>query len=401
VYLVSIAGFPNYGDELITAGWLRELARRAPEADVWVDCPHPGPAAVLLDGLHPRARFVDTLWRLCWAAPSEEPWELAGWVQHAINDPGMAPRWAGGIDVLRAADVLHIVGGGYVHARWPRHVGLLAGTVAAAKLSDARAVMTGQGLVPCSDGVATLLAALADRLDVVDVRDEASGELLRAAGAGAVSVSVDDAFLALGPRLASPQVPPEAPRFMLCLQSDMLAVERASLASMALRTLRAWGVMPDSLGIVEGVPRVDREIYDLLAHELRGARFYPFAEVWRDGLPVAPGQTWLSTRFHPHLMAAAAGANGVAISVNPDYYLAKHSSLLAMGSGWTLAQDLAVPELPTGDGFPAEVVRAGHADKMRIADAVYGPRSEPPVTDSEHSLMPTGRGIRLRFGSRS
>lgn len=76
-YLVGPAGHPNYGDEIITAGWLKYLAETAPDATVWVDAHSPGPAQVLLGDLHPRVRFTDTLWRLCWAAPSDDPWQVA------------------------------------------------------------------------------------------------------------------------------------------------------------------------------------------------------------------------------------------------------------------------------------------------------------------------------------
>ncbi|HEU0087777.1 MAG TPA: polysaccharide pyruvyl transferase family protein, partial [Pseudonocardiaceae bacterium] len=132
-YLVGATGYPNYGDELIARGWLRYLARHAPDADVWLDCHSPGPARTLLDGVHPRVRFVDTLWRLCWEAPAgdpADPWEVSAWVQRAVHDPGLAPRWVAGIELLARADVVHVIGGGYVNALWPRHVGLLAGAVA-------------------------------------------------------------------------------------------------------------------------------------------------------------------------------------------------------------------------------------------------------------------------------
>jgi polysaccharide pyruvyl transferase WcaK-like protein len=377
IYLVATAGFPNYGDELITAHWLRQLAERAPDADVWVDCPSPGLAAVLLDGLHPRARFVDTLFRLCWEAPSESPWEVAAFAQQAVDDPGRAPRWAEGVELLRGADVVHLLGGGYLHGEWPRHVGLVAGAVAAIRHSGGRAVATGLGLAPVAEGVAPLLCGLADRFEVVDLRDEASGAVLRAGGVGHARVSCDDAWLGLGPGTSG--VPtnssPDLPEFMLCAQSDMLTVDRSRLAGLILETLRAWRVAPENLGVVEGIPGVDREIYALIEHHIPGARFFPFAHIWRDGLPVAPGQTWLSTRFHPHLMAAAAGASGVAIPVSPDYYLTKHESLIAQGSRWGVAKELTVPDLPTAGGFPAEVVRRQHTAKAELADAVYGPAS--------------------------
>ncbi|QWF80176.1 polysaccharide pyruvyl transferase family protein [Amycolatopsis sp. CA-230715] len=367
-YLVAPTGLPNYGDELIAAMWLRHLAEVAPDADVWVDTHSPGPAAVLLDGLHPRVRFTDTLWRLCWEAPSEEPWEVASWVQAAVHNPGMAPRWHHGIELLATADVVHLVGGGYANAVWPRHIGLLAGAVAAVKRSGGRAAMTGQGLLPVRDETTALLCALADRFDLVDVRDDPSAELL------SVSTGVDDAFLAVRPELYAPA--DDAPEVMLCLQSDLVEGGAAKLAAMALSTLRSWKVAPERIGVVEGVPRVDRDVYALFEQEIPGARFYPFAEIWDGGLPVSPGQTWLSTRFHLHLAAAAGGAPGVAISVRPDYYAVKHRSLAALGSGWTVHEDLAtVPDRPTGSGFDRSAVEDYAAAKRAIANRIY---PEPP-----------------------
>ena len=65
IYLIGTAGHPNYGDELITASWLRELARTFPDAEVWLDSPRPGQASVLFDGIHPGLRCVDTLFHAC------------------------------------------------------------------------------------------------------------------------------------------------------------------------------------------------------------------------------------------------------------------------------------------------------------------------------------------------
>jgi polysaccharide pyruvyl transferase WcaK-like protein len=374
LYLVATPGHPNYGDELIVAGWLRTLAELAPHADVWVDCPSPGNASVLLDGLHPRARFTDTLWRLCWEAPSEAPWEVAAWVQRGVHNVGQAPRWAAGLELLRCADVVHLLGGGYVHAGWPRHIGLLAGAATAAGISGGRAALTGGSVIPVGPHTAPLLAALLERFDLVDLRDRPSRELLRGHGVDQAAHSCDDAFLRL------PE-PPEnaasgAPEFMLCAQADMLELDRARLAELVLATLRAWKVPPGRLGVVECIPGTDREIYDLVEQQIPGARFYPFAEIWRDGLPVAPGQTWLSTRFHPHLVAAAAGARGVAVPVSPEYYGTKHRSLAALGSGWTVLeapeQAGSPPGLPTGDGFPAEVTARCREQKQELATRLYG-----------------------------
>ncbi|MFC5054393.1 polysaccharide pyruvyl transferase family protein [Saccharothrix xinjiangensis] len=392
IYLVGTSGFPNYGDELITATWLRYLATAAPEADVWVDCASPGPATVLLGDLHPRVKFVDTLWRLCWEAPSDEPWEVASWVQHAVEFPGHAPRWVQAIEVLHRADVVHVIGGGYVNAIWPRHVGLVAGAAAAARRSGGRAVMTGQGLYPAAPQATSLLRKLVERFDVVDVRDDASAELLDAAGTENVRKTVDDAFMGLGTHLYSKEE--ELPEFMLCIQSDLIEVPRPALASLVLDTLRSWGATAGDIGFVEGIPRVDREVYGLIEHELPGVRFFPFSDIWRDGLPVRTGQKWLSTRFHLHMVAAAAGASGVAVSVRPDYYATKHRSLIDLGSSWSMTTDVTdVPEPPTAGGYAPELLAKYRETKLDLAGRIYVPPVRPePEPPAEEVPAPVAEG---------
>jgi len=365
-YVVAPVGHPNYGDELIAASWLRELAVMAPDADVWVDTHSPGPAAVLLDGIHPRAKFTDTLWRLCWEAPSEDPWQAAAWVREAVHNPGMMPRLHGGIELLATADVVHVVGGGYINKLWPKQIGLFSGTAAAVERSGGRAAMTGHGLVPACDDVVPLLLSLLDHFEVVEVRDEASAALVD------VQPGLDDAFLGIGPHRY--ETADDQPEVMLCLQSDLVEVGIGKLAGAVLSMLRAWKVPPERVGIVEGVPRVDREVFALLERELPGARFYPFSHIWAHGLPANPRQTWISTRFHVHMLAAAAGASGVAVSINPDYYATKHRSLAALGSNWTVLEDLTqVPDRPSAGGYSADTLERLRKAKVEIAKAVYAP----------------------------
>ncbi|MFW0148710.1 polysaccharide pyruvyl transferase family protein [Mycobacterium sp. smrl_JER01] len=375
-YLIATAGFPNFGDELILRGWLRHLAETAPHATVWVDTHSPGSAQMLVGDAHPKVRFTDTLWRLCWEAPSEDPWEVAAWVQHALGNPGLAPRWHQGIMALRQVDVVHVVGGGYVNRIWPHHVGLLAGAAAAARLSGARAAMTGHGLTPEPAGSGPLLRALIERFTVAEVRDAHSAELLD------IATGIDDAFLCVGrehvvrPRDVWPSGP--LPEVMLCLQSDLSEAGNQSVAGAVLAMLRDWQVSGEDVCVVEGIPRVDREVYALIEHELPGAMFYPFADVWEKGLPVSGDQVWISTRFHMHMAAAAAGAGGVALAVNQDYYVTKHQSLIDLGSGWTLVADVAgdamkVPARPAGGGFATGTVERLRQRKLGLAREIYRP----------------------------
>lgn len=123
---------------------------------------------------------------------------------------------------------------------------------------------------------------------------------------------------------------------------------------------------------------MDREVYALIEHELPGAMFYPFADVWEKGLPVSGDQVWISTRFHMHMAAAAAGAGGVALAVNQDYYVTKHQSLIDLGSGWTLVADVAgdamkVPARPAGGGFATGTVERLRQRKLGLAREIYRP----------------------------
>lgn len=367
VYLVGTTGYPNYGDELIAATWLKYLARILPQAEVWLDCPNPGPTEVMIGHLHPNVRFTDTFWRLCWSAPSGEPWEVASFVQHAIGNPGLAPRWVAGVELATKADIVHIIGGGYINGIWPRHIGLLAASVAAVRYSRGRAAMTGQGLWPVAEDATSLLRNLAAQFDVVDVRDEPSADLLGCSLG--VTASGDDMFYGLEPSLFREE---DLREFMICIQADMLDVTVPALAGFLLDTLRHWGARPERVGFVEGIPRVDREVFALVEHDLPGARFYSFSEIMSFGLPAGNGQRWLSTRFHTHLVAAAAGAHGIAVSINSSYYTNKHRSLIDRGSGWGLNEGLHIPDLPANGGFAASTLRDLQEGKAKMAKMIYG-----------------------------
>ncbi|WP_410631144.1 hypothetical protein [Amycolatopsis sp. cmx-4-83] len=244
--------------------------------------------------------------------------------------------------------------------------------------------MTGQGLVPAPPSSTDLLRSLAGNFDVVDTRDTPSAELLDRG-----TTTCDDIFL----ELPAPAPARQAREFVVCLQSDIGGAAPEALAARLRDLLRAWGLTPGQLAIVEGIPRVDRAVPALLESELDGAEFHPFRDVWRRGLPAAPGQTWISSRYHMHLLAAAAGATGLALSVSGEYYAPKHRSLIALGSGWAFsdAGDTGSPTRPDGGGFPSHVLRRCRDRKRSVADAVYGTRSAP-----EPAIEATTRRLSLR-----
>ncbi|GAV38850.1 polysaccharide pyruvyl transferase family protein [Streptomyces acidiscabies] len=356
-YLVCPAGIPNYGDEVIAATWLRHLAGTAPATDVVVDCLYPETAAAHLDGIHPRARFTNTLWNLCLSLwPEDDPAVVCAWVTDAVRDPGLAD--------LYGAQVIHLAGGGYLNAIWPYFAGLPAGIVTVAEASGARTAATGQGLWPPADD-SGLTRSFLDRFDVVDVRDAASAEF---AGLAPQDAYCDDVFLGMGPQLLRTEG--EMPEVMVSVQSLLADNSPEDTARYVAEVLRSWDAT--DVGLLECSPEKDRDVLDAVEKEVPGVRRYGLDDVLANGLPARAGQRWLGTRFHPHLVAAAAGAYGVGLVVGDGYYGTKHQSLIDAGSGWGLVRVPEIPPPPDSGGFSGDRLAELRAAKLAVAERVYG-----------------------------
>lgn len=380
IYLVAPSGHPNYGDEFVLRAWLRHLAVVRPHADVVVDCHTPGQAAVLLQGSHPRLTFVDTIWRICFETSHLAPAEAAVVATDVIEDPGRMPRIVSGIELLACADTVHLVGGGYINAVWSHHMALLAAAAAAAERSGGRALATGQGLVPFgAQDRLTLLRDLQSRFVLFDVRDRPSFDLIAGQG-GAAAFTGDDAWLGLGSDAYDVGSEAAHRPVVFCLQSDLMEDFADGLGIEGLeraitRLIEQWGLSGCDVAVIEGIPGADRIVFDRIAHLLPGAEFVPFSTVWNHGLPATADQVWVSTRFHPHLLAAAVGASGLALSGRADYYPNKHRSLVEAGSRWRLANSTDLPPEPVRDGgFSADAVMLHRARKAALAAEIYPPK---------------------------
>jgi hypothetical protein len=233
-----------------------------------------------------------------------------------------------------------------------------------------------------------VLSDLLSRFDVVDVRDVPSLELL--AGNDAVTCTGDDALLGLGSlrRRREPLA-----RTLLCLQGDLLQVSADDLVAWVLASLTAWGVEQEPVTLVECLPPDDLRVAPLLADTLPGLQVLPFDRLWREGFPTHPSHRWISTRFHPHLVAAAAGAWGVALETGSPYYETKHASLLALGTGWARAHPGDPPVVPPasvpapfGGGLPALT-----GEKRRVAESVAALVSRPGWSRRWAAARPRGR----------
>lgn len=360
LYLVSTAGHPNYGDELITRAWLEYLASRFPDRTVWLDCPHPGRASHLFAGAHPGLRTTSTLWELALGSEDHDPIADAGRVTRTIRDLG-SPRFDPGLKALRGVHSIHLIGGGYVNGIWQDNLGLLAGIAAVRDEFDVPVFATGLDAMPLEGA---LVGWAKDRLaafDTVEARDESTAETL------GVDLGLDDAFLALSLKRPLYDRRPTPDRMVL-VQGDLREWEDDGV----LATIDGFlsGIAETSVGFAESNPPDDAHFRALARPE---ARFYPFGGMWADGFPARGGQKWLTSRFHAHLLAAATGAAGLVLAGRGGHYDVQHRSLLALGTGWTVVQagQAVRAEDATFDPAFPEKAKQLAARKRAQADRLY------------------------------
>jgi hypothetical protein len=365
VYLVGTPGHPHYGDEVVTAGWLRYYADVLPDAEVWLDSPRPGQTAVLHGGTHPRLRCVDTLYHACWHAPSERAEDCRTFGAEVIDNPGRLAREASGFTAASQAALVHVMGGSYLSGLWPRHLTLLAAARRIAERGVARLALTGADFAPVASDAPPVMRELLAGFDVVDVRTRASGELL--APAVEATVTGDDALLDLQRQTIDARARAST---VVEIQNDLLEVPLEQLAAQAVRLLHAWGVADEPVLLLESLPPGDFDVLPLLREHLPRLETKPFELLWRDGFPVLPGRRWITTRFHSHLIAAATGTWGVALAGSP-VLAAQHESLLELGTGWTLSRD------------PSDDVPAGHATS-RPYDGRFGDLTAAKKAVADH-----------------
>lgn len=349
IYLISMAGFPNFGDELIAARWLRFLAEHKPDTEVWLDVREPGTASSLFKGVHPKLHVTNTVFRAI-----HEHLHFGNCTPaQLVRDLG-SPKFDVGLLELREAGVIHLLGGGFVNSVWQENKLIVDAMRATREISGARLIATGQGLMPRID-------ENFESFEHVSVRDNPSALAL------GIERGWDDAYLL--PSAPQPGTfDPQTAELYLCIQNDALDDgAHENLVAFARRQVEHWGIPRERTFYVEAIPGDDFAGYDAL-RDLVG-EFLPFAHFWRSGFEFSSKQVWLTTRFHHHLVGALHGARGIALSGKAGYYDVKHGSLADSGTGWILPENFErlydISELQAPQSF-AQQVRAKYAEAKRI-----------------------------------
>lgn len=373
-YLFAEPGYPNYGDELIAREWIKYLAERCPTVPVYLDCARPGPAAAILEGLHPHLVVTDTVARLSHentaAENDETTCSIASHVYDAIDDESQSARYAVGIRLIRnKTRGAHILGGGWLNSQWKENLARLA-AVDWFRDNGIPAIGTGLGLVPLDEQDRDYVSKVLSKMNALSCRDTSSRQLLPADD-NRFTLSVDDCFVNGLDGVYTSKT--ELPQVMICVQSDFVQ-DRDVLMKHVEAILQHWQIPEnEEIGIVECMPYGDNSIFYYLRDIGRKVTLFSTQSLLDEGFPAVPGQLWISTRYHPHLLAAARGCSGVFISPDTAYYGVKHQAVLDMGSHWVNAA-IGNPIPQAGNGFehPDAMVRQ-YRDAVRAsASALYG-----------------------------
>lgn len=363
-YLVSAGGQPNFGDELITRAWLEYLARRRPDVEVWLDCPEPGRAAHLFARFHPRLKTTNTLWQLA-QLPAAPGAAGAHVIDLAVARLG-SPKFDAGLLALRSMQSIHVLGGGYITSMWPRHLGVLIGAVAVSREFGVPLFVTGQGWLPMEADDVEWVRAHRRHIAIAEARDRRTAETFD------LEAGLDDAYLTFS-GVDGLKHDETAPDVMLLVQGDLAEHVGKEEAFHILSHFMDRHARDARVGVVEAIPPEDSWLLEGVRQLRPDVEFYSFGRIWDEGFPARPGQKWLTSRFHAHLVAAAHGATGVALSLVPGYYDFKHELLLENGTGWTFARsvdELEAQEPGSDSEFPARAVEYARR-KRELADRLY------------------------------
>ncbi|MDQ8574126.1 polysaccharide pyruvyl transferase family protein [Klebsiella aerogenes] len=367
VYLVSCSGRPNYGDELITATWLSFLYKNYPQYEVWLDTPEPGNVQSLFMKYHPNFKAINTLWKICWRSVDILN-DINNKTASLIKDYG-SPDIDLNIDILRSADIVHILGGGYINANWKENYAILFACQALKQVSQAKTIATGISIYPHEEFLAAeIFNDAITSFDYFSVRDPATASRF------AVENTQDDVFLGYDLDVVSKNNSPDLPDILCCIQNELSEDDIfQKLVSLVADYLQQQHKCGKKIGYIEAIPGADNTAFVELQKAIPDIQFYPFSHVCHGGIPVQADGEIISTRFHHHLVGACLGIKGTALNIDREYYKNKHESLSLLGTGWNVqsAETLAGNLHSTiNDDFQTQLSKIA-SSKLNKALALY------------------------------
>jgi hypothetical protein len=240
-------------------------------------------------------------------------------------------------ETLTKAEIIHLFGGGYINEYWPK-TGFLLGFVAALQgVTGCKLYGTGLGLMPMSDPPSEyrqVFTRILNRFEFLESRDvEGYVQLSRLKPRDGLLVNgIDDSFM------SSVGIPARTASRTMHISCFLTGEPLAKLTE-DLKRLRArpdWDF--ERVLFWECAPHRDREAVTAIQQVLPEIVLVELPDLlWE--IPVRAGDYMITTRFHPHLLAARAGASGYYLH-SGEYYRTKHESVISLGSPFLPFEDL-------------------------------------------------------------
>ena len=329
IYIVSIAGYPNFGDDLILKNWISFIRSVSNNCEIIIDVPEVSNVITYYNNMN--IKTTSTVWNIIWST------EFSGDFNHyyeliksTLNNRFHHLRNA--ILNLLDADVFHIVGGGFINKIWPQNLGMVYIGYYLKQRFNTVCYITGNSFYPFPPLHSNLDIFLSS-YDYAESRDEQSHKRYK------INYGFDDCYLDSYRCFANYQdnLKHLYADVFICLQSDLITNEFYATAIESLRNLiLSLMTLNKSIAYIEAIPGIDHKAYLELSDLIPQKNLILANDVLRQSFPIREDQIWFSSRYHHHLLASMRGCRGCALVINNDYYFNKHDSLLKNGTGWSL-----------------------------------------------------------------
>lgn len=329
-YLVSTAGFPNFGDEQIVRTWLTIFRQKNPSAKIILDVPAASRSQFLFKGEFDNLTIVDTLWNVIhFLAHKQIKLDDVQGVKDVLLHGD--PRNREGLDLFLSADQIQLLGGGYFTTSNVDFVNTYYFfPIFAAKkelATDTKVYGTGLGLTPIAEETQKMLESTTGVFDYLGVRDVESSKVAN------TTLELDDVYVSKMLEALKLDTREDNPDILIDLQDISDNTHRQQIVKEITDFLNTEENVGKTVGILEALVPEDNWPYfsdafnDVINKDERFS-FFNFFHLWHQGLPNKEKQTWISTRFHFHLIGGILlNHPGVAINIGNDYYATKHLSL--------------------------------------------------------------------------
>lgn len=367
-YLVSASGMPNYGDDMLTRGWINHIRHRYPHATIYLDAVDPLVASTLYDDV----KCVNYLWQLAQALGEN------GSVEEKFSDNYLLPlRERLMTEIFEDTDSIHLLGGGYINELWAANLRLIELVSYFGKKYNILAYATGLGLQPLSEEKAEYISPFIESYFCFDVRDYPSYQLLEKFLPGKISFIGDDYFCFPFSDVVS-LVERESPVLRLCLHNEFSeGDENEQLFIEQVETTISTFIQkfPGALiRFYEFRPGSDGYFYKSLKQKFPMIEMVFFETIWKHGLQFSTKDFFLSTRFHFQLIVSSVGLSGTSFYWS-EYYRNKFDSLKYV-TDWSflkLGEERLNPESFFENHGPSFLIDFGRVnrEKQFLANRLY------------------------------